>query len=116
MKWLEIINIQAADGSEDKVKAQVEKVMDQLATESINEGLIDLKVFLNNSVKGNMVIHLHWEVSRAEKRESLLGLSLYQSLKPFGLTHHSVWEEQRNICTVNNQIQTERRQYVDKLD
>jgi len=109
MKLLEIINIQAADDSEDKVKAQVEKVMDQLATESVNEGLIDLKVFSNRSVKGNMVIHLYRVINITEKRESLLGLSLYQSLKPFGLTHHSVWEEQGNISTVNKPYKTGRR-------
>ena len=99
MKWLEIINVQTADDAENEIQDQVDKLIDQLSTESMNDGLRKLKFYINSSIKGNMLIHMYWETNKPEKLGSILGLSIKQNLMPFGLLNHSVWEEYGNIST-----------------
>jgi hypothetical protein len=102
MKWLEIINVQTADDAENEIQEQVDKLIDQLSTESMNDGLRKLKFYFNCSVKGNLLIHMYWETNRPEKLGSLLGLSIKQNLLRFGLLNHSVCEEYGNIKTNTN--------------
>jgi len=99
MKWLEIINVQTADDTENEIQDQVDKLLNQLSTESMNDGLRKLKFYINFSVKGNMLIHMYWETDKPEKLGSLLGLSIKQNMMPFGLLNHSGWEEYGNIST-----------------
>ncbi len=95
MKWLEIINVQTADDAEKEIQDQVDKLIDQLSTESINDGLRKLKFYFNCSVKGNLLIHMYWETNKPEKLGSLLGLSLASALRKFGLANHNILLERR---------------------
>jgi hypothetical protein len=47
-------------------------------------------------VPGCFALRLFWDTDDPQPRGSLLGMSLAQSLKTFGLVDHSVWIETGN--------------------
>jgi hypothetical protein len=80
MKWLETIKVQAAAGQESALEHELEAAL-----------------YSHASVPGHFAIRLFWDTECPQIRGSIVGLSLAESLKAFGLVDHSVWIEMTKI-------------------
>lgn len=97
MRWIETIKVQSATGKEQAVENEL-IVLAREAQKSLNcQGIQEAIVSRHASVPGHLAIRLYWDTECPQIQGSLLGLSLAQSLRDFGLVDHSVWIENRRI-------------------
>lgn len=94
MKWTETIKIQAASGQEECLKEKVFEVLEGIEKTSGCEGLVKIAVARHATVPGCFALQLWWKNEMLQRFGSKTALSLIQSLKVHGLTHHSAWIEQ----------------------
>lgn len=93
MRWIETIKVQSATGKEQAVENEL-IVLAREAQKSLNcQGLQEAIVSCHASLPGHLAIRLYWDTECPQIQGSLLGLSLAQSLRDFGLVDHSVWIE-----------------------
>jgi hypothetical protein len=92
MSPIEIIKVQSATGKEQNAKSELTLLVQEVQDNPERQGLLDAVVSRHATVPGYFALMLFWDTDpRIEG--SLLGISLAQSLKTFGLVDHSVWIE-----------------------
>jgi len=95
--WLETIKVQAADGQESAIENELTELAPDVRKNPDCPGLVEAALYSHASVPGYFAIRLFWDTDCPQIRGSLLGLSLTQTLKAFGLVDHSVWIETRRL-------------------
>ncbi len=92
MKWLEIIELRAADCNRE----QLDPMLNNLMKETAQEGVNHVTVVYNHAViKNGFCIHLKHDTMEVESGGSQMGLSILANLKEYGLVNHSIWIERR---------------------
>ena len=93
MRWLETIKVQSATGKEKTTENELSILVCEIRKNTDRQGLRAATVSSHASVPGYFALRLFWDIGDPQPRGSLLGMSLAQSLKVFGLVNHSVWIE-----------------------
>ena len=93
MKWLETIKVQSATGKEKTTENELSILVREIRKNTDRQGLQEAAVSSHASVPGCFALRLFWDTDDPKSNGSLLGMSLAQSLKIFGLVDHSVWFE-----------------------
>jgi len=93
MRWMETIKVQSATGKEQTTEHELTVLALDVQKNSDRQGLREAAVSSHASVPGCFALRLFWDTDDPQPRGSLLGISLAQSLKVFGLIDHSVWIE-----------------------
>ena len=93
MKWLETIRVQSATGKEKTTENELAILLREIRKNTERKGLQEATVSSHASVPGCFALRLFWDTDDPQFNGSLLGMSLAQSLKIFGLVNHSVWIE-----------------------
>jgi hypothetical protein len=93
MRWLETIKVQSATGKEKATENELSISVRDIRKNTSRPGLQEAAVSSHASVPGCFALRLFWDTDIPQSRGSLLGVSLAQSLKIFGLVNHSVWIE-----------------------
>jgi len=105
MRWLETIKVQSAIGKEKTTENELSILVREIRKNTERKGLQDASVSSDASVPGCFALRLFWDTESPQHRGSLLGMSLAQSLKTFGLVDHSVWIECSKITGGKNNVQ-----------
>ena len=105
MRWLETIKVQSATGEEKATKNELSILVREIRKNTERKGLQEASVSSDASVPGCFALRLFWDTESPQHRGSLLGMSLAQSLKTFGLVDHSVWIECSKITGGKNNVQ-----------
>ena len=93
MRWLETIKVQSATGKEQVIVDELMALAQEVQKSPNSQGLQEAMVFCHASVTGFFALRLFWNTDTPQSRGSMIGLSLVQALKVFGLVDHSVWIE-----------------------
>lgn len=93
VRWLETIKVQSATGEEKATKNELSILVREIQKNTERKGLREASVSSDASVPGCFALRLFWDTDSPQSKGSLLGMSLAQSLKVFGLVNHSVWIE-----------------------
>lgn len=93
MRWMETIKVQSATGKEQATQSELTFLAREVQENPDRQGLYEAAVSSHASVPGCFALRLFWDTDDPKLRGSLLGMSLAQSLKAFGLVDHSVWIE-----------------------
>ena len=105
MKWLETIKVQSATGKEKTTENELAILLREIRKNTERKGLREASVSSHASVPGCFALRLFWDTDDPQSSGSLLGMSLAQSLKIFGLVNHSVWIECTKITGGKNNVQ-----------
>jgi hypothetical protein len=105
MRWLETIKVQSATAKEKTTENQLAILLREILKNTDRQGLSAATVSSHVSVPGYFALRLLWDTGDLQPRGSLLGMSLAQSLKTFGLVDHSVWIECSKITGGKNNVQ-----------
>lgn len=97
MKWLETIKVQVAAGQESALEHELTALALDVRKSSDSPGLLEAALYSHASVPGHFAIRLFWDTECPQIRGSMVGLSLAESMKAFGLVDHSVWIEMTKI-------------------
>ena len=93
MRWMETIKVHSATGKEQVIVDELMALAQQVQKSANGQGLQEAMVFCHASVPGHFALRLFWNTDTPQTRGSMIGLSLTQALKVFGLVDHSVWIE-----------------------
>lgn len=93
MRWMETIKVQSATGKEHTTEHELTALAREVRKNPDRQGLREATVSSHATVPGCFALRLFWDTDDPQPRGSLLGMSLAQSLKAFGLVDHSVWIE-----------------------
>ena len=93
MRWMETIKVQSATGKEQVIVDELIALAKQVQKSGNGHGLQEAMVSCHASVPGYFALRLFWNTDTPQTRGSMIGLSLTQALKVFGLVDHSVWIE-----------------------
>lgn len=93
MRWMETIKVQSATGKEHAAEHELTVLAHEIQKNPDRQGLREAAVSSHASVPGCFALRLFWDTDDPQSRGSLLGMSLAQNLKAFGLVDHSVWIE-----------------------
>ena len=96
MRWIETIRIQSVIGREHTTEQELTVLSRDVQKNPDRKGLLKASVSRSASIPGCFALRLFWDTDDPQSRGSLLGMSLAQSLKTFGLIDHSVWIETCN--------------------
>jgi hypothetical protein len=95
MRWMETIKVQSATGKEHSAESELTALARDVQENPGRQGLRKATVSRHAAVPGCFALNLFWDTD-PHLEGSLLGMSLAQSLKEFGLVDHSVWIEAGN--------------------
>lgn len=90
MKWIEIITLRSADNIHKSLILELLHQIEQLDTA---DGLTAINIYRQSEVGNNLSIHIHWKSELGSQHKSTLGLTLADTLGPWGLLNHSLWVE-----------------------
>jgi hypothetical protein len=93
MRWMETIKVQSAIGEEHTAEHELTLWARDVQKDPGRQGLREAAVSSHATVYGCFALRLFWETDDPKPSGSVLGISLAQSLKAFGLVDHSVWFE-----------------------
>jgi hypothetical protein len=93
MRWMETIKVQSATGKEHTAEHELTVVARDIQVNPGRQGLRKAAVSSHATVYGCFALRLFWDNDDPKPSGSVLGISLAQSLKAFGLVDHSVWIE-----------------------
>ncbi|MBN2063053.1 MAG: hypothetical protein JW882_21800 [Deltaproteobacteria bacterium] len=93
MRWLETIRVQSATGMEQTTLKELTFLGREIIKDPGCQGLLDIMVSSHASIPGCFALMLLRDNDDPRPKGSLLGMSLAQSLKAFGLVDHCVWIE-----------------------
>lgn len=96
MRWMETIKVQSATGKEHTAENELTALARDIHLNTGRQGLREAAVSRHAAVPGCFALRLFWDTDDPRLGGSLLGMSLAQSLKTFGLVDHSVWIEAGN--------------------
>jgi len=90
---METIKVQSAAGKEQVTEHELTVLAREVRNNPDRQGLREAAVSIHATVPGCFALRLSWDTDDPQPGGSLLGTSLAQSLKVFGLVDHSVWIE-----------------------
>lgn len=93
MEWLEIIEIRAIGNNREKLKLQLQELINDLRMEAELESV---KIYRHGSLETDFSIHLFHDSKNSETDCSLICSRLVASLKDFGFVNNKVWIETKN--------------------
>jgi len=93
MKWMETIKVQSATGKEQTTQSELNILACEVQKDPDRQGLREATVCSHATVPGYFALRLFWDTDDPQANGSLLGMTLAQSLKVFGLVNHSIWIE-----------------------
>lgn len=93
MRWIETIRIQSATGKAQNTQNELAVIANEIQKSSDYQGLWVASVSNHALLPGYFALRLFWDTDDPKPSGSLLGSSLAQNLKVFGLVDHSVWIE-----------------------
>jgi hypothetical protein len=93
MRWMETIKVQSSAGKEQTTEHELAVLAREVQENPDRRGLREAAVSSHASVPGCFALRLFWDTDTPQTQGSLIGLSIAQSLKVFGLVDHSVWIE-----------------------
>ena len=93
MRWMETIKVQSATGKEQTAEHKLTVLAGDVKKNNDRQGLREAAVSSHATVYGYFALRLFWETDDPNPSGSVLGISLAQTLKAFGLVDHSVWFE-----------------------
>ena len=88
MNWLEIIELNYGENKPKLIENDLEALVKKLNKEKARHVI---HVYSRVSEEIDFSIHLHHKSDNLEKNGSLLGKSLTNVLKEFGMIQHKVW-------------------------
>jgi hypothetical protein len=91
MKWLEMIKVQTASGSESRTEEEFAALLKDVLNNPGSLGLLETALYNHASNPGCFAMQLAWDTETTKIQGSLLGLRLTQTVKSFGMVDHSVW-------------------------
>ena len=98
MKWLEIIELRAAQMDQKILNHQVAMLLCETQFYS------PINVYINVRVETDWSIHLHHHSEQADPRGSEFAIRLKEILKEYGIVNHSMWIDQAfNIKQQNDE-------------
>ncbi len=95
MRWMETIKVQSATGKEHTAEHALMVLACDVHNNPDRQGFREATVSRHATVAGFFALRLFWDTDNPKPLGSMLGMSLSQSLKAFGLVDHSVWIEAR---------------------
>jgi hypothetical protein len=90
---METIKVQSATGKERAAERELMVLARDVQKDPEHQGLRETAASSHATVPGCFALRLFWDTYNPKPGGSLLGMSLAQSLKVFGLVDHSVWIE-----------------------
>jgi len=93
MRWMEMIKVQSATGKEHTAEHELTALARTVQKNPGRQGLREAAVSIHATVYGCFALRLYWDTDDPKPSGSVLGMSLAQSLKAFGLVDHSMWIE-----------------------
>lgn len=100
MRWMEMIRLRTPQSEE---KWLPELLFDSTQNIVNEPGLLEVKVYRNASLQGDLSVTFLWETDSPQLQGSRPALSLSQTLRAFGLVEYSVWiENNLKGATQNN--------------
>ncbi len=94
MEWIEVIQLKSFS---NKDRENALGVVKKLPFESFKKGLLDVNVYLNHILKGDLSISFHWKKAEPDIMKSRLGLQIASVCSKFGWVNHTVWECSMNV-------------------
>ena len=91
MRWVESIRLQAAGARGRTVKGELAQLIRTVRQDRGWWGLVDVMLCSHASVPGLFAVALLWETESPPREGSVLGQSLAQALREFGMVDHVVW-------------------------
>ena len=91
MRWVESIRLQAAGPGRRTVKGELAQLTRTVRQDHGWRGLVDVMLCSHAAVPGLFAVALLWETESPHREGSVLGQSLVQALKEFGMVDHVVW-------------------------
>jgi len=107
---METIRVQSATGKEHTTERELMVLAREVQKNLDRQGLREFTVSSHAFVPGCYALRLFWDTDDPKPRGSLLGMSLAQSLKIFGLADHSVWIETGNKEGGENSVQSKKQE------
>jgi hypothetical protein len=93
MKWMETIRVQSATRQEETTRVELAFLRSEIMKGIDYLGVEDVIALSHAAIPGCFALMLFWDTNDPQSKGSLLGMSLAQSLKTFGLVDHAVWIE-----------------------
>ena len=91
MRWVESIRLQTVGPGGRTVKGNLAQLTHSVRQDRGWRGLVDVMLYSHASVPGLFALALLWETESPHREGSVLGQSLVQALKEFGMVNHVVW-------------------------
>jgi len=106
MRWMETIKVQSATGKEHTAEHALMVLACDVHNNPDRQGFREATVSRHATVAGFFALRLFWDTDNPKPLGSMLGMSLSQSLKAFGLVDHSVWIESGNTIEGEKNVQS----------
>lgn len=91
MNWLEIIELQTVNTTQDKFEAKLKSILKDFQ-DSTEDRIV--KIYNRLSLESDISIHIRHQSDKTDINGSPEAMQLVEALKQFGLTSHSIWIEQ----------------------
>lgn len=96
MRWLESIRLQVAGPWGRTVKEELAQLTRRVRRDREWWGLVEVMLYGHASVPGFFAVALLWDTESPQSEGSVLGQSLTQALREFGMVDHAVWIAQQS--------------------
>ncbi len=94
MHLLEIIELRTARKQQDDLLKYFSALVESLS----NKNEVDeFRIYSRVESETDFSIHIFYDATDPTEEGTKLGLSLIDTLKPFGLVNHSIWGESKSI-------------------
>lgn len=90
MKWIEIIELRSAAGTDFPENIDLEALVTEMPEGYRPDRIV---FFQHGTVKSDVSIHLNFNMDTVFRRGSKSGLWLKEMLQPSGLVSHKIWVE-----------------------
>lgn len=90
MKWIEIIKVRGTEDSDIRV---VRDMLQDFGKIQVKTKPTTVKLYYHSTVKGDLSIHIRWDLETMMAQKSPLGLRMAAAISDLGMINHSVWIE-----------------------
>jgi hypothetical protein len=94
VKWIEIIKIRGAAGSDIQPARDMIRNLD--ATYEETRPTV-LKMYRHIAIEGDLSIHMYWNSEAMQPQKTRLGLRIVDAFGNFCMVNHSVWIEEMDM-------------------
>lgn len=94
MMWLEVIHIRVANHDLERVTALFVDLLNEIHEKHLCQ---IVKLFKRADLKTDICFHLYHDLEKMTVEGSPVGLRLAETLKTFGMVHHTVWSESEQM-------------------